>query len=70
LLCQKVDLLAPCFVHPRVRVYVTDFIRDARAGGRAAGTPPDNLGFRLVRDQPSFVARTAELFGRTFFARG
>jgi hypothetical protein len=53
-----------------VRVYVTDFIRDARAGGRAAGTPPDNLGFRLVRDQPSFVARTAELFGRTFFARG
>jgi len=31
------------------RSYVTDFIRDARAGGCAAGLPPDNLGFRLVR---------------------
>lgn len=28
--------------------YVTDFIRDARAGGCAVGVPPDNLGFRLV----------------------
>lgn len=33
------------------RAYVTDFIRDARAGGCAAGVPPANLGFRLVRDQ-------------------
>jgi formylglycine-generating enzyme required for sulfatase activity len=32
------------------RAYVTDFIRDARAGGCAAGVPPANLGFRLVRD--------------------
>jgi formylglycine-generating enzyme required for sulfatase activity len=32
------------------RTYVTDFIRDARAGGCAVGTPPANLGFRLVRD--------------------
>ena len=31
------------------RSYVTDFIRDARAGGCAAGLPPSNLGFRLVR---------------------
>ena len=30
------------------RAYVTDFIRDAKAGGCAAGVPPDNLGFRLV----------------------
>ena len=30
------------------RAYVTDFIRDARAGGCAAGVPPSNLGFRLV----------------------
>jgi hypothetical protein len=27
------------------RSYVTDFIRDARAGGGAPGVPPDNLGF-------------------------
>ncbi len=32
------------------RTYVTDFIRDARAGGCAVGKPPSNLGFRLVRD--------------------
>ena len=33
------------------RSYVSDFIRDARAGGCAAGIPPANLGFRLVRDR-------------------
>jgi hypothetical protein len=32
------------------RSYVTDFIRDARAGGCSAGLPPSNLGFRLVRE--------------------
>jgi formylglycine-generating enzyme required for sulfatase activity len=37
-------------VEGRHRAYVTDFIRDARAGGCSAGTPPSNLGFRLVRD--------------------
>jgi formylglycine-generating enzyme required for sulfatase activity len=30
------------------RAYVTDFIRDAKAGGCAVGVPPDTLGFRLV----------------------
>jgi hypothetical protein len=33
------------------RAYVTDFIRDARAGGCAAGVPPTHLGFRLVRER-------------------
>jgi len=33
------------------RAYVTDFIRDARAGGCAVGVPPGNLGFRLVRER-------------------
>jgi len=46
------------------RAYVTDFIRDARAGGCAAGTPPDNLGFRLVRDEPSVLDQIAARFGR------
>jgi formylglycine-generating enzyme required for sulfatase activity len=32
------------------RTYITDFIRDALKGGCAVGTPPSNLGFRLVRD--------------------
>ena len=39
------------------RSYVTDFIRDAHAGGCAAGLPPSNLGFRLVRE-PNFLGRT------------
>ena len=37
-------------VEGRHRTYVSDFIRDARAGGCAVGVPPSNLGFRLVRD--------------------
>lgn len=47
------------------RAYVTDFIRDARAGGCAVGVPPDNLGFRLVVDHnkwpgmPNLVGRVA-----------
>ena len=47
------------------RAYVTDFIRDARAGGCASGTPPTNLGFRLVREPTSFLARVASVFART-----
>lgn len=39
------------------RAYVTDFIRDARAGGCAAGVPPSNLGFRLVREQQPLISR-------------
>lgn len=41
------------------RAYVTDFIRDARAGGCAAGVPPSNLGFRLVREPKSWMPRVA-----------
>ena len=37
------------------RAYVTDFIRDARAGGCAVGIPPDNLGFRLMRERKAWV---------------
>ncbi|MCR8723401.1 formylglycine-generating enzyme family protein [Frigidibacter sp. ROC022] len=33
------------------RAQIIDFVRDARAGGCGAGVPPDNLGFRLVRDR-------------------
>jgi formylglycine-generating enzyme required for sulfatase activity len=51
------------------RAYVTDFIRDARAGGCAAGTPPSNLGFRLVREQrsltSSLIRRIVETLSRS-----
>ena len=44
------------------RAYVTDFIRDARAGGCAAGVPPDNLGFRLVRENRHWNLFSANIF--------
>ena len=31
------------------------FIRDAQSGGCSIGAPPDNLGFRLVRDPDVWV---------------
>lgn len=38
------------------RAYMTDFIRDPRSGGCAAGIPPANLGFRLVAEPAQSVA--------------
>lgn len=51
------------------RAYVTDFIRDARAGGCAQGVPPANLGFRLVREEPSWVASVSGRLGKVWAAR-
>ncbi|MFC0239666.1 SUMF1/EgtB/PvdO family nonheme iron enzyme [Rhodopseudomonas telluris] len=38
------------------RAYVSDFVRDAKAGGCSAGLPPTHLGFRLVREPDSTLA--------------
>jgi formylglycine-generating enzyme required for sulfatase activity len=46
------------------RTYVTDFIRDARAGGCAVGKPPSNLGFRLVREDNAFATIASMLMVR------
>lgn len=51
-----------CGVHVlegRHRAYMSNFIRDGKSGGCAVGVPPDNLGFRLVREPrgETFVAR-------------
>ena len=46
----------------RHRAYVTDFIRDARAGGCAVGVPPRNLGFRLVRETKRWNMFSANVF--------
>jgi formylglycine-generating enzyme required for sulfatase activity len=40
-------------VEGRHRTYITDFVQDAAGGGCSVGSPPDHLGFRLVRDKPS-----------------
>jgi formylglycine-generating enzyme required for sulfatase activity len=45
------------------RAYVTDFIRDAKAGGCAVGIPPSNLGFRLVREPRSWLQQMARRSG-------
>jgi formylglycine-generating enzyme required for sulfatase activity len=37
-------------VEGRHRAYMIFFVRDAKGGGCSVGAPPDNLGFRLVRD--------------------
>ena len=47
------------------RAYVTDFIRDARAGGCAAGTPPSKLGFRLVREPQSLTSALVRRISET-----
>ncbi|WGD51689.1 SUMF1/EgtB/PvdO family nonheme iron enzyme [Bradyrhizobium sp. CB1650] len=51
------------------RAYVTDFIRDARAGGCAQGVPPANLGFRLVREETSWVASVSARLGKAWTAK-
>ena len=37
------------------RAYMSSFVRDGRSGGCAVGTPPEHLGFRLVRDDTPFA---------------
>ena len=52
----------------RHRTAMSFFVRDALAGGCSAGTPPDNLGFRLVRE-PSWLAGAASALGIPFLQR-
>jgi formylglycine-generating enzyme required for sulfatase activity len=44
------------------RTYMSNFIRDGKSGGCAIGLPPDNLGFRLIREPQGFLGFLA--FGR------
>jgi formylglycine-generating enzyme required for sulfatase activity len=47
------------------RTYLSDFVRDPKGGGCSAGTPPNNLGIRLVRDDGDGIfARLAETLRR------
>ncbi len=56
-----------CGVHVlegRHRAYMSNFVRDGKSGGCAVGTPPENLGFRLVQEQPAgLIATLRSLFG-------
>ena len=58
-----------CGVHVlegRHRAYMSNFVRDGKSGGCAVGTPPENLGFRLVRDGDSMIARATSWLRNTF----
>ncbi len=47
-----------CGVHVlegRHRAYMSNFVRDGKSGGCAVGTPPENLGFRLVLEQTPYA---------------
>lgn len=43
-------------IEGRHRAYMSNFVREGKSGGCAVGTPPDNLGFRLVKEKISFIA--------------
>ena len=47
---EKAANCAVRVVEGRHRAYMIFFVKDAKGGGCSVGTPPDNLGFRLVRD--------------------
>jgi formylglycine-generating enzyme required for sulfatase activity len=42
------------YIEGRHRTPMSTFIRDAIGGGCSVGVPPDNLGFRLVREPPAW----------------
>jgi len=51
-----------CGVHVlegRHRAYMSNFVRDGKSGGCAVGTPPENLGFRLVHDHAGTLMAAA-----------
>ncbi|RWK26658.1 SUMF1/EgtB/PvdO family nonheme iron enzyme, partial [Mesorhizobium sp.] len=47
------------------RTYMSNFIRDGKSGGCAVGTPPDNLGFRLVHDRAGLLQAALRRLGLT-----
>jgi formylglycine-generating enzyme required for sulfatase activity len=50
---RTIDNCGVHVVEGRHRAYMSNFIRDGKSGGCAVGTPPENLGFRLVREPDS-----------------
>ncbi|RWK24643.1 MAG: formylglycine-generating enzyme family protein [Mesorhizobium sp.] len=63
-----VSSIANCGVHAVEdfhRTYMSNFIRDGKSGGWAVGTPPDNLGFRLVRERGGLLRAALRRLGIT-----
>lgn len=56
---DALNVVENCGVHVlegRHRAYMSNFVRDGKSGGCAVGTPPENLGFRLVREEAGIPA--------------
>lgn len=53
---SRVENCGAYILEGRHRAVMSEFVRDGKSGGCATGTPPDNLGFRLVRDDTSASA--------------
>jgi formylglycine-generating enzyme required for sulfatase activity len=51
---SRIDSCGVRLLEGRHRTPMSAFIRDARSGGCSTGAPPDNLGFRLVRERNFF----------------
>jgi formylglycine-generating enzyme required for sulfatase activity len=64
---EVVSRLESCgvrYLEGRHRTPMTGFVRDAQSGGCSIGAPPDNLGFRLVRDRGPLAAALKSPLGR------
>lgn len=56
---SRLDSCGVRLLEGRHRTAMSAFIRDGRGGGCSAGAPPDNLGFRLVRERPWYAPMLA-----------
>ena len=48
---SRVESCGVRYLEGRHRTAMSGFVRDARGGCCSVGAPPDNLGFRLVRER-------------------
>jgi formylglycine-generating enzyme required for sulfatase activity len=51
----------------RHRMAMSAFVQDARGGACSMGLPPDNLGFRLVREVPLYKRLLAAIVQLRFW---
>lgn len=51
---SHIDNCGVHYLEGRHRTPMSNFVDDALGGGCSVGAPPDNLGFRLVREKPWF----------------
>jgi formylglycine-generating enzyme required for sulfatase activity len=60
-----VDSCGVRYLEGRHRTPMSTFVRDAIGGGCSVGVPPDNLGFRLVRE-PDWFERSARAVAKWY----